>query len=86
MKGNFVVKTVRTPRGIIVLIAAIATLLAVVPIRTFASMGSTTFASSVIETPTQATPWGVAFDNSGHIWVAEPGCDLTPICQSAFPS
>jgi virginiamycin B lyase len=37
-------------------------------------------------TPTQATPWGVAFDNSGHIWVAEPGCDLIPICQSAFPS
>ena len=86
MKGNFVVKTVRTPRGIIVLIAAIATLLAVVPIRTFASMGSTTFASSVIETPTQATPWGVAFDKSGHIWVAEPGCDPGPICQSAFPS
>jgi len=52
MKGNCVVKTVRTPRGIIVLIAAIATLLAVVPIRIFASMGSTTFASSVIETPT----------------------------------
>src|SRR5258708_19812527 len=86
MKGNFVVKTVRTPRGIIVLIATIATLLAVLPIRTFASMGSTTFASSVIETPTQSTPWVVAFDKSVHIWVAEPGSHPTPLFQTAFPS
>ncbi len=64
MKRDFVVKTGRTPCGIIVLMAAIATLLAIVPIRTFASMGSITFASSVIETPTQATPWGISFDNS----------------------
>lgn len=86
MKGNFVVKTVRTPRGIIVRIAAIATLLTVTLVWLFASRGSFAFASSVIETPTQTTPWGIAFDNSGHIWVAEPGCDPNPICQSVFPS
>jgi virginiamycin B lyase len=86
LKGDLVVKTVRTPRGIIIRIAAIATLLTVTLAWSFASRGSIAFASSVIETPTQTTPWGVAFDNSGHIWVAEPGCDPNPICQSAFPS
>ena len=86
MKGDLVVKTVRTPHGIIVRIAAIAILLTVALAGTFVSKGSITFASSVIETPTQATPWGIAFDKSGHIWVAEPGCDPKPICQSAFPS
>src|SRR6266487_1251218 len=27
-----------------------------------------------------ATPWGVAFDNTGNVWVAEPGCDMAPVC------
>src|SRR6266571_181726 len=27
-------------------------------------------------------PWGLGFDNSGNVWVAEPGCDPTPICGS----
>ncbi|HAG98202.1 MAG TPA: hypothetical protein DDW33_11665 [Ktedonobacter sp.] len=26
-------------------------------------------------------PWGVSFDASGNVWVAEPGCDPTPICS-----
>jgi virginiamycin B lyase len=43
-------------------------------------------AAGLIETPTQATPWAVAFDKSGHVWVAEPGCDAEPNCGSAFPS
>jgi streptogramin lyase len=25
-------------------------------------------------------PWGVALDGSGHIWVAEPNCDSSPVC------
>jgi streptogramin lyase len=25
-------------------------------------------------------PWGVALDNTGHIWVAEPDCDVAPLC------
>src|SRR6266566_3905916 len=86
MKGDLIVKTVRMPRRIIVRIAAIATLLTVALAWTFASMGSLAFASSIIETPTLTTPFGIAFDNSGHIWVAEPGCDPNPVCQSAFPS
>src|SRR5260370_1968955 len=43
-------------------------------------------AAGVIETPTQATPWAVAFDKSSHVWVAEPGCDAEPNCTSTFPS
>lgn len=27
-------------------------------------------------------PWGLGFDNLGNVWVAEPGCDPTPICGS----
>src|SRR5713101_1559086 len=43
-------------------------------------------AVGVIETPTQATPWAVAFDKSSHVWVAEPGCDAEPNCTTTFPS
>ena len=44
------------------------------------------FAAGVKETPTQANPWGVAFDKAGHVWVAEPGCDAEPNCLTTFPS
>src|SRR5438067_13153739 len=27
-----------------------------------------------------ATPWGEAFDNTGNVWVAEPECDMAPLC------
>src|SRR6266487_1371378 len=30
-------------------------------------------------------PWGTAFDSSGHVWVALPGCDPGPRCSSTFP-
>ena len=30
-------------------------------------------------------PWGTAFDNSGRVWVAMPGCDLAPSCPSSTP-
>ena len=43
-------------------------------------------ASGIIETQTQATPWAIVFDKSGHVWVAEPGCDAEPNCGSSFQS
>lgn len=43
-------------------------------------------AAGMIETPTQATPWAVAFDKNGHVWVAEPGCNAAPRCSQSFPS
>src|SRR6266702_1796756 len=27
-----------------------------------------------------STPWGVAFDNTGNVWVADPGVDMAPVC------
>ncbi|GAC1432582.1 MAG: hypothetical protein NVS4B1_34340 [Ktedonobacteraceae bacterium] len=29
-----------------------------------------------------ANPWGIAFDHNGNEWVAQPGCDPSPICSS----
>ncbi|GAC1392717.1 MAG: hypothetical protein NVSMB38_17220 [Ktedonobacteraceae bacterium] len=29
-----------------------------------------------------ADPWGIAFDGTGNEWIAEPGCDPTPVCSS----
>ena len=30
-------------------------------------------------------PWGTAFDSSGRVWVALPGCDPNPSCASSTP-
>jgi streptogramin lyase len=30
-------------------------------------------------------PWGTAFDSSGNVWVALPGCDPSPTCSSSTP-
>ena len=30
-------------------------------------------------------PWGTAFDSSGRVWVAVPGCDLAPSCSNTTP-
>lgn len=30
-------------------------------------------------------PWGIAFDGSGRVWVAMPGCDPSPYCSSSTP-
>ena len=30
-------------------------------------------------------PWGTAFDSSGRVWVALPGCDPAPSCSSSTP-
>ncbi len=30
-------------------------------------------------------PWGTAFDGTGKVWVAMPGCDPSPYCSSGTP-
>ena len=37
-------------------------------------------AAGITRANTSAFPWGLALDGSGHIWVAEPGCDASPTC------
>src|SRR3989440_5392067 len=42
--------------------------------------------SSVTDYPAPGSdPWGTAFDSSGRVWVALPGCDLAPSCPSSTP-
>jgi virginiamycin B lyase len=42
-------------------------------------------AAGLIQASTQTNPWGVAIDATGNVWVAEPGCDASPTCTTAFP-
>ena len=42
--------------------------------------------SSASDYPTPGRfPWGTAFDASGRVWVALPGCDPSPSCSSSTP-
>ncbi|HJT55183.1 MAG TPA: hypothetical protein VJ761_01715 [Ktedonobacteraceae bacterium] len=36
-------------------------------------------------TPSGIDPWGTAFDSSGNVWVAVPGCDPEPNCPIGTP-
>ena len=52
--------------------------------------GTPAFASSslpAVDYPVAsgADPWGTAFDASGNVWVAVPGCDPSPDCSSTTP-
>ncbi|HEY4387280.1 MAG TPA: hypothetical protein VGN34_22720, partial [Ktedonobacteraceae bacterium] len=31
---------------------------------------------------TTKQPWGEAFDGAGHLWIAEPDCDVSPVCSA----
>ncbi len=35
--------------------------------------------------PSGSDPWGTTFDSSGHVWLAIPGCDPSPTCNSSTP-
>jgi streptogramin lyase len=42
---------------------------------------------SVTEYPVPGgNPWGTAFDGSGRVWVAMPGCDPSPTCPGSTPA
>src|SRR5437588_6198633 len=41
-------------------------------------------ASGLVEVGTNNNPWGLVQDGT-HVWVAEPGCELNPVCQTQFP-
>ncbi|GAC1402474.1 MAG: hypothetical protein NVSMB49_18590 [Ktedonobacteraceae bacterium] len=42
-------------------------------------------AASITRASTATNPWGLALDTAGHIWVAEPGCDASPVCSAPPP-
>ncbi|HEX9134856.1 MAG TPA: hypothetical protein VF844_21430, partial [Ktedonobacteraceae bacterium] len=35
-----------------------------------------TYVPAINSSYTAIDPWGLAFDTSGHVWVAEPQCDV----------
>jgi streptogramin lyase len=67
-------------------------LLACVVGALFASVGHAVLAQQLSTVTAQdwyiqsgQDPWGVAFDSSGHVWIAVPGCDPSPTCSSNTP-
>lgn len=56
----------------------------------FVGVGHAVFASPSITSqdwyvPSGTDPFGTAFDSSGHVWVAVPGCDPEPTCPTGTP-
>ncbi len=58
----------------------------------FVGVGHAVFAQNAAITsqdwylPSGTDPWGTAFDSSGHVWVAVPGCDPQPTCPPGTPA
>src|ERR1022692_4919058 len=50
-----------------------------------AKAAATTPTATDFSTNGGSDPWGTAFDGSGHVWVAMPGCDPSPYCNSGTP-
>src|SRR5579875_1053769 len=38
------------------------------------------YAISYTQAATATNPWAITFDTAGHLWVAEPACDASPVC------
>ncbi len=49
-----------------------------------AASAQLTMSATDYYTPGQ-NPWGTAFDSSGRVWVALPGCDFAPSCPNTTP-
>jgi len=51
----------------------------------FSRAASSTMSVTDVNIPSGADPWGTTFDRGGRVWVAIPGCDPTPACNSNTP-
>jgi streptogramin lyase len=56
----------------------------VTTLRSQAASTQLTMNATDYYTPGQ-NPWGTAFDSSGRVWVALPGCDFAPSCPNTTP-
>jgi hypothetical protein len=71
-----------------VAVAAASTLLVVGSItgtHAQSSLASGISSATDYAVPAGSDPWGTAFDSSGRVWVALPGCDLAPSCPTTTP-
>jgi streptogramin lyase len=50
---------------------------------TYAQGSGVTFKDFFI--PSSDDPWGTTFDSKGNVWLAIPGCDPSPTCNSTAP-
>jgi streptogramin lyase len=72
----------RRYRGLLLLMAGVMLALAVAS-PAFAHAASVT--ASDYSVSSGSDPWGTAFDKSGNVWLAMPGCDPTPMCSAGTP-
>src|SRR5216683_2038517 len=79
-------------KNVLLSIVAAATILASIILTLMmtlhpSSVGAQTAISATDYTAPVASgfPWGTAFDGTGRVWVALPGCDLAPSCPSSTP-
>src|SRR5438105_8209445 len=80
-------------KKILLTIVALATLIASIAIM-FGAIGNRLRPASAQTASVTSTdyylssgsdPWGTAFDSSGRVWVAAPGCDPSPMCNNSTP-
>src|SRR5437660_4522606 len=86
--GDPMKRSNRTIRCISVVVVAFAVSGALVAsvIATGTSSASASGISSAVDFPAPyGQPWGTAFDGSGRVWVAMPGCDPSPSCSASTP-
>src|SRR6266567_4899395 len=63
---------------------ALFIVLTTIPTRAQSALASSIGSITEYSVP-GSNPWGTAFDSSGRVWVALPGCDLAPSCSSSTP-
>ena len=80
-------------KKVLLIVVALATLIASIailsgaignPLR-LASVQAAGVTSTDYYLPNGTDPWGTAFDSSGNVWVAAPGCDPSPMCSNTTP-
>ena len=84
LRGNAHASPVNLARKVrIGFLTLLVTLGSIALALTFVSPHQNARATTAVETNTTTNPWGLVQDGT-HIWVAEPGCDLAPKCQTTF--
>src|SRR5450432_3009968 len=78
------------PKKFLLCLAALSLILASLSIVIMNTSHSQAASAQLVMSATDyyvpgSDPWGTAFDSSGRVWVASPGCDLSPSCPSSTP-
>jgi streptogramin lyase len=79
-----------TSKKILLSLAALGLIIASVSVAMINTLHSQAASSQLVMSASDyyvpgSDPWGTAFDSSGRVWVALPGCDLAPSCPNGTP-